>query len=598
METEVVRLITQTLKDLGYSHTAESLEQESGIKLESPNVGLFRRALLDGEWEAAEDFLPSLEIPDASSKVNDSFSNLLIKLQGMRFLIRQQKYLEHLESGNTKKALQILRSEITPVCTDHFVLHALSSLSTCSSPELLRQCSQWSGTSNSREELLTFLQTFISVKNMIPEKRLYALLDQAVQLQVMNCLYHNVHGGEVSLFTDHVCDRSLFPNNMSHVLVQHSDEVWFLSFSNDGKYLASASKDATAIIWNSNDFQPLHRLTGHNDAISFLSWNASDTLLLTGSNDKSLKIWDIEDGSCKNTFNRHTDYITSCAWLPDGSKFVSGSLDKTIILWHINGDVLFKWNARATDLSVSWDGRMLFAISERRIRIFSLTTREELDFIEEVKSITSLHSSKDSKFVLVNVSEIQEIHLWNLEEKELIRKYVGHKQERFVIRSCFGGIHQNFILSGSEDSKIYVWHRDQGTLLEVLDGHSAAMVRSKFKDEHPFEKRKLEAERIRQKYPDRIPCIVEKAEKSDIATIDKKKYLVPCDLTVGQFVYVIRKRIKLSPEKAIFIFVNNVLPPSSSLLSQVYQEHKDEDGFLYIVYSSENTFGGDIVEDS
>ncbi|KAJ3405473.1 ubiquitin-like protein atg8 [Chytriomyces hyalinus] len=149
-------------------------------------------------------------------------------------------------------------------------------------------------------------------------------------------------------------------------------------------------------------------------------------------------------------------------------------------------------------------------------------------------------------------------------------------------------------------------------------------AKSKFKDEHPFgeidallarvasqlrhprkmpvlnlnpslhsDKRKGEAERIRQKYPDRIPCIVEKAEKSDIATIDKKKYLVPCDLTVGQFVYVIRKRIKLSPEKAIFIFVNNVLPPSSSLLSQVYQEHKDEDGFLYIVYSSENTFGED-----
>jgi GABA(A) receptor-associated protein len=45
-------------------------------------------------------------------------------------------------------------------------------------------------------------------------------------------------------------------------------------------------------------------------------------------------------------------------------------------------------------------------------------------------------------------------------------------------------------------------------------------------------------------------------EKSDIATIDKKKYLVPADLTVGQFVYVIRKRIKLSPEKAIFIFVD------------------------------------------
>ena len=73
-------------------------------------------------------------------------------------------------------------------------------------------------------------------------------------------------------------------------------------------------------------------------------------------------------------------------------------------------------------------------------------------------------------------------------------------------------------------------------------------------------------------------------EKSDIATIDKKKYLVPADLTVGQFVYVIRKRIKLSPEKAIFIFVDEVLPPTAALMSSIYEEHKDEDGFLYITY--------------
>ncbi|BEI85055.1 hypothetical protein CcaverHIS002_0504560 [Cutaneotrichosporon cavernicola] len=117
------------------------------------------------------------------------------------------------------------------------------------------------------------------------------------------------------------------------------------------------------------------------------------------------------------------------------------------------------------------------------------------------------------------------------------------------------------------------------------------MVRSKFKDEHPFDKRKAEAERIRQKYSDRIPVICEKVEKSDIPTIDKKKYLVPADLTVGQFVYVIRKRIKLSPEKAIFIFVDDILPPTAALMSAIYEEHKDEDGFLYIMYASENTFG-------
>lgn len=76
--------------------------------------------------------------------------------------------------------------------------------------------------------------------------------------------------------------------------------------------------------------------------------------------------------------------------------------------------------------------------------------------------------------------------------------------------------------------------------------------------------------------PPQVIC--EKVEKSDIATIDKKKYLVPADLTVGQFVYVIRKRIKLSPEKAIFIFVDEVLPPTAALMSSIYEEHKDEDG--------------------
>ncbi|XAR68101.1 hypothetical protein NMG60_11003112 [Bertholletia excelsa] len=117
------------------------------------------------------------------------------------------------------------------------------------------------------------------------------------------------------------------------------------------------------------------------------------------------------------------------------------------------------------------------------------------------------------------------------------------------------------------------------------------MAKISFKLEHPLERRQAEAARIREKYPDRIPVIVEKAERSDIPDIDKKKYLVPADLTVGQFVYVVRKRIKLSPEKAIFVFVKNILPPTAAMMSAIYEENKDEDGFLYMSYSGENTFG-------
>ena len=79
------------------------------------------------------------------------------------------------------------------------------------------------------------------------------------------------------------------------------------------------------------------------------------------------------------------------------------------------------------------------------------------------------------------------------------------------------------------------------------------------------DKRVAEAKRIRAKYNDCIPVICERAHKTDVPDIDKKKYLVPADLTVGQFVYVIRKRIELPPEKAIFVFVNNILPPTGAL---------------------------------
>ncbi|CAO1941886.1 unnamed protein product, partial [Urochloa humidicola] len=117
------------------------------------------------------------------------------------------------------------------------------------------------------------------------------------------------------------------------------------------------------------------------------------------------------------------------------------------------------------------------------------------------------------------------------------------------------------------------------------------MAKPSFKMNNELEKRQSESNRIRDKYPDRIPVIVEKSGKTDIPDIDKKKYLVPADLTVGQFIYVVRKRIMLSPEKAIFVFVNNTLPPTASLMSALYEENKDADGFLYMTYSGESTFG-------
>lgn len=112
-----------------------------------------------------------------------------------------------------------------------------------------------------------------------------------------------------------------------------------------------------------------------------------------------------------------------------------------------------------------------------------------------------------------------------------------------------------------------------------------------FKDNFPFEKRKNEANKVLEKYPEKLPVIVTSRDES--LKLDKNKYLVPKDLTSAQFLFVIRKRIigGYHPEKAIFISVANQIVPGPTYMIDVYEQYKDLDCFLYIQVFEENTFG-------
>nr|XP_043635337.1 autophagy-related protein 8i-like [Erigeron canadensis] len=113
-----------------------------------------------------------------------------------------------------------------------------------------------------------------------------------------------------------------------------------------------------------------------------------------------------------------------------------------------------------------------------------------------------------------------------------------------------------------------------------------------FKSTFSFEQRCQESQDIIARYPDRLPVVVERYTKTDLPEMDKKKYLVPRDMSIGQFIHILSGRLHLAPGKALFIFVQNTLPQTSSLIDSVYESFKDDDGFLYMCYSSEKTFGG------
>jgi GABA(A) receptor-associated protein len=112
-----------------------------------------------------------------------------------------------------------------------------------------------------------------------------------------------------------------------------------------------------------------------------------------------------------------------------------------------------------------------------------------------------------------------------------------------------------------------------------------------FKQKYTFEARQKESSRVLNTYHEKIPIICEKHNTSTILNIDKNKYLASFNLSVAHFIYIIRRRMALPSEKAIFIFINGMIPCSSSMLLDYYIRHKDPDGFLYITYASENVFG-------
>lgn len=101
-----------------------------------------------------------------------------------------------------------------------------------------------------------------------------------------------------------------------------------------------------------------------------------------------------------------------------------------------------------------------------------------------------------------------------------------------------------------------------------------------------------EAERLREKFPGRLPVFVLRATgERSVPELPKKKFLVPSTMPFGGFLYIIRKHLELPPEKALFVFIENTLPPTSITIGELYYAHKNGDGALRLYYTSENTFG-------
>lgn len=107
------------------------------------------------------------------------------------------------------------------------------------------------------------------------------------------------------------------------------------------------------------------------------------------------------------------------------------------------------------------------------------------------------------------------------------------------------------------------------------------------------EERKNLCEKYISKYPDRIPVIIDRANER-VGILDKNKYLIPKELPLASFHKIIRKRITLSPEEALFIFIEgaNIVACATDSIADMWTKYRNaDDGLLYLIYGKEETFG-------
>jgi GABA(A) receptor-associated protein len=119
--------------------------------------------------------------------------------------------------------------------------------------------------------------------------------------------------------------------------------------------------------------------------------------------------------------------------------------------------------------------------------------------------------------------------------------------------------------------------------------NSNATMTSQFKSQYTLEERQKQSSNILNKYKDSVPVYIDFTNLSK--PIEKSKFVIPNGFTMGQLLTAIRMKMNLNPACALFIFINNRLIPVTNIVSAVYETNKDEDGFLYVCCSEENTFG-------
>ncbi|MEI7635746.1 MAG: caspase family protein [Syntrophus sp. (in: bacteria)] len=267
--------------------------------------------------------------------------------------------------------------------------------------------------------------------------------------------------------------------------IGHSENVAAVAFSHNSKYALSGSGDKTLKLWDIATSKEILTFTGHSQAVNCVALSPDGRYILSGSDDNTLKLWDIERGKEIHTFIGHTGTIAAVAFSLDNKYALSGSRDTTLKLWDVaTGKEIRTFTGHSQDVTcvaLSPDGRYILSGSDdNTLKLWDIATGKEIrTFIgfshsERISSIAFCPDAKQVLSLSKSHTEFYSIRLWDVESGKEIRMSTAEK-EHYHLSVAFSpdGRH---ILSGKKSGELVLWDTVSGKKIRRFIGQAAAVV--------------------------------------------------------------------------------------------------------------------------
>ena len=254
--------------------------------------------------------------------------------------------------------------------------------------------------------------------------------------------------------------KSVFTLPVVSNFVGHSRGINDVTWNYNGSYLATASDDKSARLWDVETAAPLIDFQGHSNFVFSVKFNPQSNLLATGSFDETVKLWDIRCGECITTLAAHSDPVTSVDFNRDGTCVASGSYDGLIRVWDTaTGECLktiyAEGNPPVSFLRFSPNGKFILSSTlDSRLRMWQVSGDKS------VSKTGDRYKSQGGHFFKI---------------------YGGkgcHQNTKFCAFSdfCITNRNQQSIVTGSEDGKLYIYDLQTKAVRQTLEGHSDAVL--------------------------------------------------------------------------------------------------------------------------